>query len=110
MWRQAKRAALPQEPGVGGAVVTCVLRFPDGSRAQRRFRISDALQTLFDFTDAMVRRVLRALWQYDFSLCTRDSMPMVMSASEWQSPLLPFVSPFVWAGGFRSLLNPPGLG
>ena len=57
MWRQAKRAALPQEPGAsaGEVVVTCVLRFPDGKRAQRRFRVSDALQALFDFTDAMVR-------------------------------------------------------
>lgn len=55
---QAKRAALPEEPpaAAGEPLVTCVLRFPDGSRAQRRFRISDALQTLFDFTDATVSK------------------------------------------------------
>lgn len=51
---QSKRAALPEEPSsaTDEPVVTCVLRFPDGRRAQRRFRISDALQSLFDFSDA----------------------------------------------------------
>lgn len=51
---QSKRAALPAEPSTSASepLVTCVLRFPDGRRAQRRFRISDALQSLFDFSDA----------------------------------------------------------
>lgn len=53
---QAKEAALPEEPpaSVSDPLVTVVLRFPDGSRLTRRFRTSDLLQTLFDFTDAKV--------------------------------------------------------
>ena len=58
---QAKEAALPEEPSASDAapVVTCVLRFPDGSRTSRRFRTSDLLQGLFDFTDAKVGRILK---------------------------------------------------
>lgn len=53
---QSKRAALPEEPSSSASepLVTCVLRYPDGRRAQRRFRVSDALQSLFDFSDAWV--------------------------------------------------------
>lgn len=51
---KSKQAALPAEPpsSCEEALVTCVLRFPDGRRAHRRFRVSDALQSLFDFSDA----------------------------------------------------------
>lgn len=54
---QAKEAALPDEPSASAPdpLVTCVLRFPDGSRLARRFRTVDLLQSLFDFTDAKVQ-------------------------------------------------------
>ena len=55
---QAKEAALPEEPPASAPdpLVTCVLRFPDGSRLARRFRTFDLLQSLFDFTDAKVHK------------------------------------------------------
>jgi UBX domain len=54
---QAKEMALPEEPPATAPdpLVTCVLRFPDGSRLARRFRTVDLLQSLFDFTDAKVQ-------------------------------------------------------
>jgi UBX domain len=58
---QAKEAALPEEPPMTAPdpLVTCALRFPDGSRLTRRFRTSDLLQSLFDFTDAKVQGPMR---------------------------------------------------
>lgn len=48
----AKKASLPDEPsGDDESAVTLLVRMPDGTRQGRRFRKSDALQSLFDFMD-----------------------------------------------------------
>ncbi len=75
--QQAKEAALPEEPpaSVIAQVVTCVLRFPDGSRVSRRFRTSDLLQTLFDFTDAKVGFKQR---RFPFFYCVHCIMLLVL--------------------------------
>jgi len=65
LWNsQAKEAALPEEPPAKEADLTCVLRFADGTRLSRRFRTSDLLQTLFDFTDAKVKMFLSSYNQF----------------------------------------------
>ena len=52
---QAKAAALPPEPPAGESATTaCLIRLPDGSRFQRRFRLTDPLPALFDFIDSQV--------------------------------------------------------
>ncbi|KAL4856793.1 General transcription factor IIH subunit 2 [Chlorella vulgaris] len=53
-YRLGKEQALPAEPQLESPepVVTCLFRFPDGSRHSRRFPLSSPLQLLFDFVDA----------------------------------------------------------
>ena len=52
---QAKAAALPPEPPAGESATTaCLIRLPDGSRFQRRFRLTDPLPALFNFIDSQV--------------------------------------------------------
>lgn len=65
LWNaQAKEAALPEEPPAKEADLICVLRLPNGTRLSRRFRTSDLLQTLFDFTDAKVKMFLSSSNQF----------------------------------------------
>ena len=52
---QAKAAALPPEPPADESATTaCLIRLPDGSRFQRRFRLTDPLPALFNFIDSQV--------------------------------------------------------
>lgn len=51
--RQEKAVSLPPEPPADESATTaCLIRLPNGSRLQRRFRISDPLPALFDYIDA----------------------------------------------------------
>lgn len=52
--RVAKASSLPAEPAAEGgeATVVCLFRLPDGSRASRRFLLSQPLQLLFDYVDS----------------------------------------------------------
>lgn len=44
---------LPPEPEAGLAnTTTCLIQFGDGQRSKRRFRLTDTLQTLFDFVES----------------------------------------------------------
>lgn len=49
---QAKNAALPPQPQAGDPEsISIIIRMPDGSRYNRRFRKGDQLKVLFDFVD-----------------------------------------------------------
>lgn len=52
---QAKAASLPPEPPAGSPepVVTCAVRFSNGTRAQRRFMCASSLRCLFDWVDSL---------------------------------------------------------
>ena len=52
---QAKAEALPAEPVTGGSepTVTCAVRFPDGTRVQRRFLCACSLTCLFGWVDSL---------------------------------------------------------
>ncbi len=50
---ERKRRELPAEPldGSGASVSTIVVRLPDGTRLTRRFQLSDALRSVYDWVD-----------------------------------------------------------
>ncbi len=52
---QEKAESLPPEPPAGGpeSAVACAVRFPDGSRLQRRFLCTASLVSLFDWVDSV---------------------------------------------------------
>ena len=44
----------PEVPEDSEDVITCSVRFPDGSLANRRFKFDDSLSSLFRFVDLQV--------------------------------------------------------
>lgn len=95
--QKEKEESLPPEPGSGAVdVITCLFRFPDGSRYSRKFFRESSVCELFDFVDSkgasgyefggigyrLVTQYPRSVVEYEQSTAAGQAIGGVLNAGE----------------------------